>query len=67
MGMKARINEPVLPRPDDRLLMIQLGHIGDVVVSLPVVRALKESAPHGKLVVAVSGAIVTAFLVVHLF
>jgi len=53
MGMKSRINEPVPPRPDDTVLMIQLGHIGDLVVSLPVVRALKESAPNGKLVVAV--------------
>jgi len=51
--MKPRINEPARLEPDDTILMIQLGHIGDLVVSLPVVQALKENAPGGRLILAV--------------
>ena len=35
------------------LLLIQLGDIGDVVLSFPVIRALRENFPNAKLVVAV--------------
>ncbi len=36
-----------------RILLIQLGDIGDVVVSLPCVRALKDNFPDAQVVVAV--------------
>lgn len=36
-----------------QILLIQLGDIGDVVVSLPCVRALKENFPEAQVVVAV--------------
>ena len=35
------------------ILLIQLGDIGDVVLSLPSIRALRESYPHSNLIVAV--------------
>jgi heptosyltransferase-3 len=37
----------------DRLLLVQLGDIGDVVLSLPCIRALKEHFPQAEVVVAV--------------
>ena len=35
------------------ILLIQLGDIGDVVLSFPCIRALKENFPKAKVVVAV--------------
>lgn len=44
----------ILPLEDLRtILLIQLGDIGDVVYSFPCVRALKESMPKAKLIMAV--------------
>jgi lipopolysaccharide heptosyltransferase II len=43
----------VLPIDIRNILLIQLGDIGDVVLSFPVIRALRENFPQANLVVAV--------------
>jgi heptosyltransferase-3 len=42
-----------IPREIDDILLIQLGDIGDVVLSLPSIRALKENFPGANVIVAV--------------
>ncbi len=44
---------PIIPKDIKTILLIQLGDIGDVVLSLPCVRALKENFPGASLMVAV--------------
>jgi len=51
--MASRIDVPVRPNPHDRVLLVQLGEIGDVVVTLPLVRALRKTFPHCRLGVLV--------------
>ena len=36
-----------------RILLIQLGDIGDVILTLPAIRALRESFPQSRIVVCV--------------
>ncbi|MFC1488659.1 glycosyltransferase family 9 protein [Thermodesulfobacteriota bacterium] len=43
----------VLPNDIRNILLIQLGDIGDVVLSLPTIRALRENFPQANLIVAV--------------
>ena len=44
---------PIIPKDLKNILLIQLGDIGDVVLSLPCMRALRENFPDASLVVAV--------------
>jgi lipopolysaccharide heptosyltransferase II len=44
---------PIIPKDIKTILLIQLGDIGDVVLSLPCVRALRENFPGASLMVAV--------------
>jgi lipopolysaccharide heptosyltransferase II len=44
---------PIIPKNIKNILLIQLGDIGDVVLSLPCVRALRENFPDAGLIVAV--------------
>jgi predicted lipopolysaccharide heptosyltransferase III len=43
----------ILPREIRSILLIQLGDIGDVVLTMPTIRALWDNLPHSRLVVAV--------------
>jgi predicted lipopolysaccharide heptosyltransferase III len=44
---------PTIPKDVKKILLIQLGDIGDVVLTLPCLRALRESFPDASLIVAV--------------
>jgi predicted lipopolysaccharide heptosyltransferase III len=44
---------PALPLSYKRILLIQLGDIGDVILTLPAIRALRENFPESRLVVCV--------------
>lgn len=44
---------PTIPKDVKNILLIQLGDIGDVVLSLPSLRALRENFPTARLIVAV--------------
>jgi lipopolysaccharide heptosyltransferase II len=44
---------PIIPKDIRNILLIQLGDIGDVVLSLPCLRALRENFPDAAVVVAV--------------
>jgi heptosyltransferase-3 len=44
---------PVHPAPYNTILLIQLGDIGDVILTLPAIRALRENYPQSRLVVCV--------------
>ncbi|MBI5593387.1 MAG: glycosyltransferase family 9 protein [Deltaproteobacteria bacterium] len=41
------------PQPYRRILLIQLGDIGDVILTLPAIKALRENFPESRLVVCV--------------
>jgi len=44
---------PTIPKGIKNILLIQLGDIGDAVLSLPSIRALRENFPDARLIVAV--------------
>jgi len=44
---------PTIPKDIKNILLIQLGDIGDAVLSLPSIRALRENFPDARLMVAV--------------
>jgi lipopolysaccharide heptosyltransferase II len=44
---------PTIPKEAKNILLIQLGDIGDVVLSVPSLRALRENFPEARLIVAV--------------
>jgi hypothetical protein len=46
-------NGRIEPKKAERILFIQLGYIGDVVVTIPVMRAVRETFPGSMLVVSV--------------
>jgi len=53
-SMGAANNGIDLPREDmDNILLIQLGDIGDVVLTFPCIRALRENFPSANIIVAV--------------
>jgi predicted lipopolysaccharide heptosyltransferase III len=41
------------PKPTDRILLIQLGDIGDVVLTMPAIRTLRRHLPDSRLVLCV--------------
>jgi hypothetical protein len=48
------LKEKILSKDNIRnILLIQLGDIGDVVLTLPAIRALKENFPRAHIIVAV--------------
>ena len=50
--MLVKGNKP-LPKEIKNILLIQLGDIGDVVLSFPCIRALNENFPKANIIVAV--------------
>ena len=46
-------NRPLIKTGIRRLLLIQLGDIGDVVLTFPCIRALRENFPNARIVTAV--------------
>ena len=52
-GLTDRSHPQAYPSSYKRILLIQLGDIGDVILTLPAIRALRENFPQSRLVVCV--------------
>ena len=52
-GLTDRSHPQAHPSSYKRILLIQLGDIGDVILTLPAIRALRENFPQSRLVVCV--------------
>jgi len=51
--MLVKGNKKTLPKPDGGILLIQLGDIGDVVLTMPAIKSLRENFPGNDLFVCV--------------